>query len=129
MILLAGCIPQAITISDAWARPGIQGGSSAVYFTIDNGTGSDDALTGVETDAAERSEMHQSQMDANGTMSMLPQESVPLPAGEPVTFAPGGLHVMLTGLTRDLVPGDTVVLHLTFQTAEALDLKATVREP
>ncbi|HEX9710104.1 MAG TPA: copper chaperone PCu(A)C [Candidatus Thermoplasmatota archaeon] len=42
---------------------------------------------------------------------------------------PGGLHLMLLGLRRALVPGDTVTLVLRFQEAGELEVRAPVRAP
>jgi len=39
----------------------------------------------------------------------------PLANGGRLTFEPGGLHVMLMGLTQDLVEGDTIQVTLIFE--------------
>ena len=41
---------------------------------------------------------------------------------------PGGFHVMLIGLKKDLRVGDTVDLQLTFEQAGEVAVKASVRE-
>jgi hypothetical protein len=40
---------------------------------------------------------------------------------------PGGYHIMLLGLTRDLKPGDTVNVTLTFDKAGRMTVDAPVR--
>jgi len=40
---------------------------------------------------------------------------VPLPTGEKVEFAPGGLHIMLVNLSRNLEIGETVNITLHFK--------------
>lgn len=51
------------------------------------------------------------------------------PAGGAVAFKPGGLHVMLMDLERDLKPGDTFSLTLKFEKAGARSVQVTVRQP
>lgn len=120
---------QSITIADAWARPGEAGGTSAIYFVIDNPGTEEDSLLAAQTDAAQSAELHRSAMDDHGAMSMEHQEQVPVPAGGKVEFAPGGLHVMLVGLDEALQPGDNLSLTLTFEKAGEMNLTVPVREP
>ncbi len=59
-------------------------------------------------------------------------EAVPrldVPAGATVMFETGGLHVMLTDLTEDLVEGDTVPMTLTFEEAGAVAVTVDVVAP
>jgi copper(I)-binding protein len=55
-------------------------------------------------------------------------DQIDLPAGEMVTLAPGGLHVMLIGLKQQLQPGDDVPLTLTLDDGSELSLTAPVRK-
>jgi periplasmic copper chaperone A len=61
-------------------------------------------------------------------MSMHQQEEVALPAGELVAFSPGGLHIMLVGLTRDLKSGEMFDIKLTFEYAGEKTVTVTVRD-
>lgn len=131
LVLLAGCArgAQALSVQDAWARPGNTGEASAIYFTIHNPQAQDDSLLEARCDAASTVQVHRTQTDAAGKSAMMHQASVPVPAGQQVKFAPGGLHVMMMGLTRDLVPGQAVQVTLIFQRAGEMQVTATVREP
>lgn len=129
-ILAAGCSQGGtLAVKDAWARPAVTGGNSAVYFTIDNRAGQPDSLLSASSQVAQTVELHQSMQKDDGTMAMHMQASVPIPAGETVEFTPGGLHVMLINLPNDLQVGDTFPLSLNFQNAGAVNLDVTVREP
>jgi len=97
---------------------------AAVRFVVENGTGADDFLTGASSPAAEHVTVHRSTVDAKGLSTMSPVARLKIPARSRVTFAPGGLHVMLTGLRHRLVAGQTLTLKLTF--AEAGTRTATV---
>jgi hypothetical protein len=61
-------------------------------------------------------------------MKMQPVASIPLDPGAEVTFQPGGLHVMLINLTRDLKAGDSINLVLKFKNTGALTIKVPVKE-
>lgn len=131
VFLLSACASNAggpVTVRDAWARPEVAGGNSAVYFVIDNPGAETDLLLGASTEAATRAEIHMSMQSEEGAMRMSPQESVAVPAGASVAFQPGGLHVMLVELKRDLEEGDQIVLRLTFQNAGEIQLRVPVRQ-
>ena len=50
-----------------------------------------------------------------------------LPVGGQVEMKPGGYHVMLVNLTRDLKPGSSVKVTLTLENAGKLTVEAHVR--
>ncbi len=130
VLVLAACTPKAeLTLQDAWARPGLKSGNSAIYFEVQNPLDEEDLLLKADCPAAVSTELHMSMMDASGNMMMQPQENVPIPAQSQVSFKPGGLHVMLIGLTQDLNVGDTLALTLTFQNAGTLQLEVPVKTP
>lgn len=127
--LLVACAPTGgqLQVSDVWARPGLAGGNSAIYFVITNDTGGTDSLLSASSDVAGAVELHMTTMQ-DGNMQMEQQQEVPVEAGK-TEFQPGGLHVMLIGLNKDLNPGDTFSITLEFATAGALLLEVTVSEP
>ena len=129
-LLLAGCQkkPAVLGIVNAWARPAQAGDNGAVYFVINNPTDQPDTLLSVTTPLDAQAELHKSSMDANGVMMMEPQENVPVPANSTVEFKPGGLHVMLVGLTTDLKVGDTIKITLNFEKAGNLLIEVPIRD-
>lgn len=130
-----------IQIDDAWARPsrpmmasGQQADSStaalttsAVYFTLRNTGGRSDTLTAASSDVAGTVEIHESRME-DDVMRMRQLQSIEIPAGESVTFKPGGLHVMLIGLTRQLAVGDAFALTLDLSESGERSIQVTVRQ-
>ena len=106
------------------------GGVSAAYMTLTNGGGASDTLVSVSTDAAAVVELHTSEIDADGVMRMRPlTNGLEVPADGSVTLEPGGNHIMLMDLQRDLNPGDTVTLTLTFASGKTLTVEAEIRPP
>ncbi|HEX6988922.1 MAG TPA: copper chaperone PCu(A)C, partial [Bacillota bacterium] len=117
-----------ITINDPWARPAPAGDNSAAYFEIRNGAAEADTLTGVSADVADMVGVHQSRVE-DGIVKMEHVESLVIPAGESVTLEPGGYHVMIMGLRRDLQVGETFQLDLHFERAGTVTVDVAVREP
>jgi copper(I)-binding protein len=132
----------AIRLENAWARraPAMAHGQSgghgataaggtgngAMYVTIVNDGSSADALVGATTDAAKTVELHETTQEG-GVMKMRPLPRFDVPGGGRLEMKPGGHHIMLLGLTRDLKPGDTVRVTLTFETGGRMSIEAPVR--
>ncbi len=118
----------AIAVQGAWARPAAAGQNSAAYFVIENQSTQPDALVGamVEASVAKMAEVHETKMEG-GVMKMSPAPRVEVPAGGKVEFKPGGYHVMLMELQRELKEGDTVTITLTFEKAGKVTVRATVK--
>ncbi|MGW8144981.1 MAG: copper chaperone PCu(A)C [Anaerolineales bacterium] len=121
-------IPKKISVESAWARPGFQGDNSAIYFTIHNPGDNPDTLIRVESDMGAATQIHLSQMNSEGVMTMEQQDQVPIPGNDTVEFAPGGLHVMLVNLNQDLSVGDTFPLTLTFQNRGEISMEVEVKQ-
>lgn len=97
---------------------------SAAFMTITNTTGEEVRLTGGSTNASTTVEIHEV---VDGTMRPIDGGLV-IAAGDTSTLKPGGNHVMLMGLTRDLEAGDEVELTLTFSDGESLKVMAPVKD-
>jgi len=129
--LLTACgakMPNEIAAKGFWARSGMKDGNSAAYMLLQNGTSADDELIGASSDVAQAVELHLSQMKADGTMEMIQQQSIALPAGGQVELKPGSYHVMLIGLIRDLKAGDKFSLTLKFKNREDITLTIPVKD-
>jgi copper(I)-binding protein len=61
-------------------------------------------------------------------MKMRPIEAIEVNLGEPTVLRPGGLHIMLIGLKKPLVAGQTFPLRLRFEKAGELPVEVTVRK-
>ncbi|WP_245866946.1 copper chaperone PCu(A)C [Oceaniglobus roseus] len=98
--------------------------TGAGYLTITNTGTEDDALVEVRADFP-KVMMHASE-SKDGVATMIHQERVAIPAGETVTFAPGGLHVMFMGLKGGLEEGAKIPATLVFEKAGTLDVTFNV---
>ena len=143
-----------VEVSDAWARAVTDleaSDRSAVYMTITGGS-EDDALVAasVPADVAGTVEIHETvaaeeKMSEDGStttmgdmadddggmsgmMEMREVEQVDVKAYATVELEPGGLHVMLLDVQRELTPGETIEVTLTFEVAGEMTVEAEVRE-
>ena len=117
----------SIQTDEAWARASIgTTGASAAYFALRN-TGADaDRLVSASAPVANRVELHTHIME-NNTAKMREVEAIEVPAGGMVMLEPGGYHVMLMGLTKELVTGESFPLTLTFERAGPMTIDVTIR--
>ncbi|WP_426167483.1 copper chaperone PCu(A)C [Sandarakinorhabdus sp. DWP1-3-1] len=99
----------------------VPGRPSAGYLTITGG-GQPDRLIGATAPGA-RIEMHSMTM-AGGIMSMAKLDAVPVPAGAAVSFAPGGNHLMIFGLSA---PIKTLPITLAFGSGKKVTVTAKVQ--
>ncbi len=112
-----------------WARTGLKDGNSAAYMVLKNFTDADLALIGASSDVANAVEIHLSQMKADGTMEMIQQEAIAIPAGGETELKPGSYHVMFIGLKNDLAAGDEITVTLHFDNYEDMTLTVAVKDP
>lgn len=105
------------------------GANSAVYMLLANKGTAADRLVAAEADVAKSIEIHETKMEGD-MMRMQPVEGgIEVPAGGQVELKPGGYHVMLIGLTRDLNAGEKFPVTLKFASGATLKVEAEVREP
>lgn len=112
----------APTSSSGTAMAGMQPGATTVAYAAlaDSGPVAD-TLVSVGSSAARRARLHDDVSSADGSADTMEAVSgITVPAGGRVVLAPGGYHVMLTGLLRSLKPGDTMEMTWTFRSGAVL---------
>jgi copper(I)-binding protein len=116
-----------IAVTAAFARAAAApGGASAAYMTLTTG-GGPDRLLSAASPAAAKVELHTHTLDAQGVARMMQVQAIEVAPGSPTELKPGGLHVMLMGLTAPLAEGQSIPLTLTFEKAGAVTLDVPVR--
>jgi copper(I)-binding protein len=126
--MAAGCGQSgpAVTAEDPWANATPDGATiGAVYLKLTSRQA--DTLLSASTTVADHIEMHTSS-EQNGMMQMRPLANVPLEAGKPFTFAPGGAHFMLVDLRQPLTAGLRFPMTLEFEHAPAQTVQVQVVE-
>ncbi|MEH7828113.1 copper chaperone PCu(A)C [Gemmobacter denitrificans] len=109
--------------------PAASAKSAAGYMAIANDGATPDRLIAVEMEVAQSVMLHTTEHGADGVARMKHLESVDIPAGETVVLEPGGMHVMLMGLTATLSEGDMVPGTLVFEQAGRVAVEFMVDPP
>jgi copper(I)-binding protein len=118
----------ALTLGDLAVRASLGAvPTSAAYLTIVNAGDTPDRLVSVECPCAQSASVHRTQTKA-GVSSMDAAGPVVIPAHGQVSFAPGGLHIMLTGLKTPLKAGEMQRMTLHFEHAGAVGAGFHVRD-
>lgn len=131
LLSVAGCqdaSDSGLTVEDAYVKAMPAGEMTAIFATLRNSTSEDITLVSAESAAAESTELHEMVME-DGSMVMRERpEGITVPAGEEVRLEPGGLHVMLIGLTADVEPGAEVTATLNTEDGEQIQITAVARD-
>lgn len=103
---------------------------TAVFVSLTNPTKDDRVLKSADCgDVAASTELHVMEK-VDGQMVMKKSEDgIVVPAGKHEHLAPGGPHIMLMGLTRELPAGsEELACTLTFDDGQTIDILAPVKE-
>ena len=130
-MLVATAVPAwgEVTAKDAWVRGTVQAQKiTGAFMTL---TSTEDAkIVAASSPAAKKTEIHASMM-MGGVNHMHAIDAIALPAGKPVELKPGGNHVMLMELTRQVLPGESVPIVFTIEGKDGkrtqVEVKAQVR--
>lgn len=126
LLLTTGAQAAPFTVTDAWFRalPGkLPAGG---YFTAQNSTTHDVAITGARSDACGMIMIHQS-TSKGGMSGMDMLDSVKVSAGGTVKFAPGGYHLMCSDPTAKMKIGGKVAVTLSLSDGTAVATAFTVK--
>jgi periplasmic copper chaperone A len=117
-----------IHATQGWARINpVPGRPAAVFLTLHNASKTDDQLLSASTALAARTEMHRTSRTVQGVMRMAAVASVPVKAGETVTLAPGGVHLMLFDLKSQPKAGSRFTMTLRFAKGAGQTIMVTAR--
>ena len=107
------------------ARPNAPTG--AAFMTLMNHSDQDITLIGVSSDVAKRVELHTHIDNGEGVMKMSEIEGgITISAVDMHMMKRGGDHVMMMGLTKSLVDGETIFVTLEFEGGAEMDVEIPV---
>ncbi len=132
---LAGCNkatdmlnPPALHVDRAYVKLAANPDApSALYFTVHGGA-SDTKLLNVLIDSALRYEMHES-VTSGGMSDMKKLEYAVIPAGKDVAFKPGGMHVMVWGISKSAIAANKMPVIFVFQNGDRIEFDAQFVKP
>ncbi len=105
-----------VKVEDAWVRATVPNQhATGVFMRLTSPEAG--RLIAVESDAAKHVEVHEMAMQ-DDVMKMRQVPAIALPAGQPVELKPGGYHVMLIDLARQITPGDHIDVTLIVEDAK-----------
>ncbi len=131
-VLMSALFSQAqaqVTVKDAWVRATVaQQKATGAFMQLQSAQ--DAKLISAQSPVAGVVEVHEMAMDG-GVMKMRAVPSLALPAGKAVELKPGGYHVMLMDLKRQVKDGDTVPVTLVVEGKDGkrqnIEIKASAR--
>ena len=114
-----------LVVAQPWSPPTPPvAGVGALYFSVANGGSKADLLLSVTSPVARKIEFHESRT-LQGSIQMRAVASVECPPGT-THISPGGLHVMLLGLSQPLMAGMTFPASLHFRDAGVVTVQVLV---
>ena len=126
-LLLGGLVQAAeLKVTHPWvalAPPGAH--ATAAFMELNNPGEQAVDIVAAAAEGFQAVELHLS-TNEDGMHRMIQQERITVPAGGAFALAPGGYHVMLIGIERELAEGDTVTLELTLGDGSRLSVDAPV---
>lgn len=123
----AGEAAAGLTVSNARVvLAPVSGNPAAVYFDLSYTGAASVTLTSVTVEGAGMTMIHD-YAESAGKMQMTMAGPIVLAQGTPVTFAPGGLHVMAMEPADTLAPGGTAKVILTLSDGTSATIDAPVR--
>lgn len=116
-----------VSIQNAWVRATNPGQEvAAAYMTLTSAV--DTTLFKVDSDLTNSVEIHSMSMQ-NSVMKMRKVDKLTLSAGKTYQLAPGGYHLMLFDLKKQLTAGEQVEFTLHFKDKKDVTFKQKVTVP
>jgi periplasmic copper chaperone A len=122
----AGGAPLALSAENAWIRTTPGSDVAAAYLTLRNTGTTPVVIVAVSSPRGGEAMIHETTL-ANGQYTMRAHPQLRIEPGRTVQLAPGGLHIMLHGLARPLLPGEEVPLLLRLEDGGTVSVSARVR--
>jgi periplasmic copper chaperone A len=113
-----------VRVVHAWSRA-TDADEGVVFMDIESLGGGGDRLTGAESGAAERVEIHGAVLK-DGELASQPLDTVEIPAGGEFVLEPGAVFLKLVGLKQPLQQGEEFEVELLFAEAGELDVYVLV---
>jgi len=117
-----------IKIKDAWMRPSSEKMATALYFVIENKSETADTLFQVDSDLAEKVEIHETYSEGE-MMGMRKVDFLVIKGKNFLELKPGSFHVMLMKLKKDINDGDKDDFVFHFKQAGEMKITAMAKKP
>ena len=132
-VLTAAWLPSLATaqltpllVQNAWMRQVLGGDTAAVYLVLRNTSVQPVIVIGVRSPAATHVMIHETSMSGSQSRMRMKDKLIIAP-GQTLAFEPGGLHVMLSGMKKSVLIGQTVPLVFLLANGGQVSVAAVVR--
>lgn len=117
----------AVKVKDAWTQT-TDTKMSGSFGTLTNTSDSDAVLVKAQSKGAGTVQLHE-MAGTSGSMSMQEKKGgITIPAGKSAELAPGGNHIMLMKLKKELKAGDAVDITLTYGDGSTATVPFTTKD-
>lgn len=117
---------QVVSIEDAYIRAMPSGQKvTALFMVMHNSSDIDRQFVSASSVASDKVELHEHKF-VDGMMKMGQVKAIDLPKKSTAVLKPGGYHVMLIGLKKDLKVGEKVPVSFFFADGTMLDVQVPV---
>jgi hypothetical protein len=117
-----------VKIKDAWMRPSSEKMATALYFTIENTGETADTLFKVDSELADRVELHETYSEGE-LVGMRKVEMIVIESKSSFELKPGSHHIMLMKLKKNINDGDEGEFVLHFKQAGEIKIIAEAKKP
>lgn len=117
---------EPLSLEAGWAKA--SDSMTGVFGTLHNATTESVALVGASSSVASIVEMHETVVSSGNMQMQEIDGGFDIPAGGTYELSPGGDHIMLMGLERELLPGEQLDLTLVFSDGTELDMMIDIRD-
>jgi periplasmic copper chaperone A len=117
----------SIQVKDAWIRPADTGMNSALYFKMVNESDKADTLYKVTLEDAGMVMIHESYKKGD-MMAMRMVNDIVIKPHSTFELKPGGFHIMLMMLKKDLKKDDEKEFELYFKSGKKIKEKAVIKD-
>ncbi len=120
-------VTEQVQVTDGYVREVPAGQQiSAAFMTVHNDDMSDHKIVSASSPAAKTVELH-THTHENGMMKMRQVPDIAIPAGGDTFLKPGGLHIMLIGLTQELKKDVPISITIKFEDGSEKTLSLPVK--
>ncbi|MFC0582936.1 copper chaperone PCu(A)C [Micrococcoides hystricis] len=118
----------ALEFTESWAKA-TDGSMTGVFGDLKNVSDADVTITGGKADFADLIEVHETVEDGTGSTKMQEKEGgFTIKPGDTLELRPGGDHIMVMKLNKELVPGEEVTYSVTFADGGEQEFTSIIKE-
>lgn len=119
---------EQLMVMNPWARATMTSSQNGVvYLSIMNKSDSTVYLNGASSKISEMVMLHQTTIDERNIAKMTSIDKVAINPKEKINLEPGGLHLMLKGISGPLMEGDNFSLILYFEKGGSIEIIVNVK--